>query len=697
MTMSGPILRLALPTPLPKTFDYLPPQDIDIKELIPGVRVRVPFQSRTLIGVLLSIEKNSTIPYEKLKPALEIIDKTALIPEDLFALCDFASRYYHHALGEVLMHCLPTFLRKGKELPCKFKPFKLTPTGIQKNNLSACHPREGGDPFIIDSRLRGNDTSLYNTELPHQLNEAQHAAVNEILASKASFHVFLLNGVTGSGKTEVYLQVIAELLKDDKQILILVPEISLTPQMIDRFQSRFNVAVVTLHSNLSEKKRAEIWVQTKRGDIKIVIGTRSALFTPFESLGLIIVDEEHDLSFKQQDHFRYHARDLSIVRARLNHVPIVLGSATPSLESQYNVLSGRYTELVLPNRAGGAQLPDYQLIDLRACRVEEGLSKPLLEKIDETLKQNKQALLFLNRRGYAPVMYCTSCAHIIHCNRCATRMVYHQKLNRLQCHQCDAKMMTPRACPSCRLETLCAVGVGTERLEQVLTRHFPDIPIIRIDSDNTKRKDALEKLLLQIQEENKAILIGTQILAKGHHFKNVHLVAMIDIDGGLFSADFRASEYMGQLLMQVAGRAGRVTTKGTVFIQTRNPHHAGLQLLLQQGYHAYSQVLLAEREIVELPPFSHIAVFHAESRDVSIANNFLHEIKIMFNTQLEINICGPIAASLSKRKGYYRQQLIIKTNNRKCLQASLSDCLQKIEKIKSRHKVRWAVDVDPVS
>ena len=663
MAKKTTILRIALPTLLRRLFDYLPPQDIDQKALIPGVRISVPFQSRTLVGILIEVTTESSVPYEKLKSAHAILDTAPLLPPDMFQLCQWAADYYHYAMGEVLAGALPTFLRKGKEVPEKIK-------------LPAISALSDVAPI---------------------LNAAQQTAIEKIIAAKKIFRVFLLDGVTGSGKTEVYLHAIKEILADEKQVLVLVPEISLTPQTIERFRARFQVPVVALHSGLTEQARLHGWLAARTGAASIIIGTRSAVFTSFANLGLIIVDEEHDTSFKQQDRFRYHARDLAVMRASIQQIPIVLGSATPSLESLQNAKRERYEYLNLPERAGTACLPVFQVINLQQHKADEGLSMPLVNAIREHLAQDNQVMLFLNRRGFAPVLYCTSCTWIAPCKRCDVRMVYHRKPLRLHCHHCDAQTPVPACCPECKMSTLEPVGLGTQRLEQVLQTYFPDVPILRVDRDNTRRKGTMDTLLEQINTNQKAILLGTQMLAKGHHFPNVTLVGIVDADNGLFSADFRAAEQMGQLLLQVAGRAGRAEKNGTVLIQTRYPDHPLLQILIQQGYTHFSDHLLAERQQALLPPFAHFAIFRAEAYEEQQAVQFLTKIKdICLTVPGLVEILGPVPALIAKRKGLHCQHLLLKAENRGPLQDSLKNLLKAIEKFTTHTKVKWTLDVDPV-
>lgn len=663
--MAKPILRLALPTPLRRLFDYLPPESVDNQKLIKHVRVRVPFQKRELIGILIDVVEHSSVPSHKLKCALEVLDEEPIVPLDVYELCTWAAQYYQHPLGEVLASALPAYVRKGKDI-----------VGVKKTNK-----------LLQVSAVQ---------EEKMVLNQAQQQAITTILATKNQFNVFLLDGVTGSGKTEIYLQTIAEILAMDKQVLVMVPEISLTPQTEARFRSRFPVPIVTLHSQLSEKERFHAWLLAKEGSAKIIIGTRSAIFTPFEALGLIIIDEEHDHSFKQQEGFRYHARDLAIVRARMKQIPIVLGSATPSLESLLNVKKERYTHLCLPERAGSAQLPQYQLIDLRQDIPQQGLSKALTQTMREHLQQNNQVMLFLNRRGFAPVLFCSQCTFIIDCSRCDAHMVYHRGSASLQCHHCDSRKAVPLQCEKCGERALKPIGVGTERLEELLKQEFNDVPIIRIDRDNTKKKGAMNELLTEITNQQKAILIGTQMLAKGHHFPYVTLVAIIDADNGFFSVDFRAAEQMGQLLLQVAGRAGRAEKRGTVFIQTHQPQHSLLQTLLYSGYGKFSDVLLAERKEAELPPYTYFAVFRAHAYDNEKARRFLEHIKNVHAGFTDITLLGPAPALLKKRKGLYGQHLLVQAKQRNNLHAFLQTVLQYLETCKEAHAVKWVLDVDPV-
>jgi primosomal protein N' (replication factor Y) len=729
------ILRIAVPTPLRRPFDYWAPAACDIAALQPGIRIKIPFRNRELIGILLEVVQTAQVSSARLKQVIELIDDSQVLSADMLKLCQWAADYYHYPIGEVIDSALPVLLRQGRPAVRSVDYcWRLTSDGkvvdsdshgrarrqmellqwlaLYPEGVSAQQMKEQNflgtlvkaviekgwvekscrDPDI-DSGSRGQAAR----EAPLKLNAAQEIALTTILTTSNTFQVFLLDGVTGSGKTEVYLQVITEILKQEKQILILVPEIGLTPQTIERFQRRFAVPIVALHSGLSDKERLNAWLDAKSGLAKIVIGTRSAIFSPLANLGLIIIDEEHDISFKQQDGFRYHARDLAIVYAREKNIPIVLGSATPSLETLARAHQGRYQHLRLPERAGEALQPTFCVVDIRNQYLEEGLSPQLVQMMKEHLQNGDQVMLFLNRRGYAPVHMCHGCGWMATCKRCDARMTYHHEPRRLHCHHCDARKPVAFKCEKCDMQDLQIIGLGTERLEQALQKHFPDISIARIDRDSTQRKGSMENLLAGIQSGEHRILVGTQMLAKGHHFPNVTLVGIVDADGGFFSADFRAVERMGQLILQVAGRAGRDTKPGTVMIQTHHPDQPLLQQLIRESYHHFASALLQEREQALLPPYAFLALFRAEAHTLNHAMTFLQKIKdIAVTLEENIPLSGPVPAPMSRRAGRYRVQLLLQTKQRPLLQRYLSRLIAEIEKIPSKHHVRWSVDVDPV-
>lgn len=654
-------LQVAIASPLMQLFDYIAP-DTCSTALLPGMRVKVPFRNKETIAILVGTSDKTDVPANKLKQALEVIDDTPIVDKDIFTLCQWASDYYHHSLGDVFANALPAALRQGKPLL---------------------------DPAVPTPQTQLSTPSL-------TLNQEQAEAVAAILQSTTSFQTFLLDGITGSGKTEVYLKVIATLLQQDKQILVLVPEIALTPQMVERFTSRFDVPIATIHSNLTQKQRLSAWCLARNGEAKIVIGTRSAIFTPFANLGLIIIDEEHDSSFKQQDLFRYSARDLAMIRAHKANFPIVLGSATPALETLYNASKKRYQWLRLRERAGNARPPTFKLLNLQNVELQDCLSPMLINAIADHLERGEQVMLFLNRRGFAPILICHQCGWIVNCKRCDAPMTLHKAPYVLRCHHCTSSCRVPEYCDSCETSQLTLMGLGTERIEETLTKLFPDVGIARLDRDSTKRKGSMQQLLKEIHTGEKRILIGTQMLSKGHHFPNVTLVGVINADSGLFSADFRAPERTVQLIMQVSGRAGRAEKPGIVYIQTHHPEHPLLQFVVKNDYHAFAKANLAERKNAHLPPFAHIALFRAEALKQGMALDFLQHLKARFNTLADTTLFGPMPAPMEKRAGKFRAQLLVQSGKRSELHALLTDMISYIPEIALSKKVRWNCEIDPL-
>ena len=536
------------------------------------------------------------------------------------------------------------------------------------------------------------------TDSAPDLNDEQLAAIQTVSADIDTFQSYLLDGVTGSGKTEVYLGIIQHVLSQGKQALVLVPEISLTPQTVSRFQRRFQVPIAVMHSGLGQSERLDAWLAARSGEARIVIGTRSALFTPMAKPGVIIIDEEHDNSFKQQKGFRYHARDLAVLRARKLNIPVILGSATPSLESLVNVEQGRYQSLILSRRTSKATPPPIRTIDLRGQPIESGLSRTLIENITDHLKRDEQVLLFLNRRGYAPTLCCHDCGWIADCPRCDAKLTLHAANQRLRCHHCTTEQSMPANCPECGSTELRALGQGTERIESTLETLFPNTDIVRVDRDSTRRKDAMQTMLNKIHEGNKAILVGTQMLAKGHDFPNVTLVGILDADQGLFGIDFRASESMAQQIIQVAGRAGRADKPGQVLVQTYHPDHALLQTLLQQGYPAFAKQAIQERRDIELPPYSSMVLLRAEASQRALPMAFLskaYAAAIRCGSK-GIELLGPLPAPMERRAGRYRAQLLLQASERKPLQLLLKKLLSELDKLPEARRVRWSIDVDPV-
>ena len=724
------IVRVSLAVPLPRFFDYLYSPDLTP---IVGGRVLVPFGSQKRVGIVVDLPASSDVAKEKLKPIIDVLDAESLFNSTTWDWLAWSANYYRAALGDVLFQALPVKLRNGESAVKNDRTFwRITDLGkqalelgalkrakkqIEALNLLLTQDLEKGNNEIssaIWSALKGKDyveeiivsteqkswqqalgdNPLVNLDNRLTLNKQQALAFSQLLFQEG-FNVWLLEGVTGSGKTEIYLQYIEEVLKKGKQVLVLVPEIGLTPQTVRRFQARFNVEIDVLHSNLNDTQRLNVWERARTGQSAIVIGTRSALFTQFSNLGLIILDEEHDGSFKQQDGWRYHARDLGIVLAQKLNIPILLGSATPSLESVNNVQNGKYHHLVLSKRAGNATALRQFVIDLKHQRIQNGLSEPLLKRMQEHLEKGNQVLLFLNRRGFAPVLLCHECGWIDECHHCEKPYTYHQHQRVLRCHHCGAQKTVPMQCGHCGSTHLVTTGLGTEQLEETLKARFPQYNIARIDRDSTARKGKLEGYLEDIQQGKSQILIGTQMLAKGHHFPNVTLVALVNVDNALFSLDFRAEERLAQLYVQVAGRSGRAEKQGEVVLQTHYPDHPLLTTLLEKGYQAFAEETLKLRHNMGLPPFSFQALFKAQCRHSEEAENALSQLASFFYEQkIEgLQVLGPIPAPFSKKAGQYRWQLLLQHASRKQLQAALSRYSPEL--IKSS-QVRLILDVDPL-
>lgn len=734
---SPSILRLALPSPLRRLFDYLPPRGVDVGRLQPGVRLRVPFGRREMVGVLVDKVEASDVPADKLRPALAVLDHEPPMPAHLLELCRWTSQYYQHSLGDTFSWALPNLLRQGDPAEARQQRFwhaepgareedpRLARAPRQRETLKILKQHPHGVAHDLLSQLQINKDSLdllqekglvtlevrehrvpphhgpwlAQAELP--LNAEQRAAFEAVRAGFGSFHSFLLAGVTGSGKTEVYLQLIRETLEAGKQALVLIPEINLGPQTLSRFERRFNARIALLHSALTDRERLDAWLAARDGEADIIIGTRSALFTPMKNPGLIIIDEEHDASYKQQEGLRYHARDLAMVRARLENLPILLGSATPALESLHNAQSGRYGLLRLTQRAGGAHQPKFHRLDVKSLPLDSGISMPLQRSIKETLAAGQQVLVYLNRRGFAPTLLCHDCGWISQCPRCDARMTVHQGSGELRCHHCDHRERPPRNCPKCGTVDLRPVGAGTERAEERLRILFPDYPVLRIDRDSTSRKHAMRDLFATINKGEPCILVGTQMLAKGHHFPRVTLVAILDADGGLFSADFRASERMAQQIVQVAGRAGRAEEPGRVLIQTHLADHPLLVQLTEQGYFAFAEQALTERRAAGLPPFAHLALLRAEAHKPGQAEGFLDEAcaeaeRLQAALGHEVELLGPVPAPMERRAGRYRAQLLLMSTARAPLHRLLTPWLQTLEGMPGGRQVRWSLDVDPI-
>ncbi len=730
--MSHFYLHVAVPAPLRKLFDYSIPASFHHVPCV-GARVLVPFGQRELVGVIIGISENTETPPEKIKAARALIDEQALLPPQLMTLLTWAAHYYQHPIGEVFSAALPTLLRQGEPLYENAAHWRLTPLGLtittadlskapkQQSAWQAleAHGSHGiSEDFLEHFGVKRESLqalakkglaeefgqNISKVEKPHLkyaevsllANQEQQLAIQAITTQLGTFKTLLLDGVTGSGKTEVYLQSIASCLANHQQALVLVPEIGLTPQTVARFRSRFAVEIVMLHSGLTERERLRAWRRAYLGHAGIVIGTRSSIFTPMPHLGLIIVDEEHDLSFKQQDGFRYHARDLAVRRGQLAQCPVVLGSATPSLESLANAKAERYQHLFLQQRAATITPPTIKLIDLRNQKLQDGLTSHLRDAIAATLKRNEQVLIFINRRGFAPVLLCQACGWQAKCPRCDARTTLHRNPTRLHCHHCGYSETPPRYCPECKSADLKAIGAGTARIEEALQELFPKVPVHRIDRDSTRRKDSWHNLYADIALGEAAILVGTQMLAKGHHFPNVTLVALLEADSGLFGADFRASERVAQLITQVAGRAGRAEKAGLVLLQTHQPEHPLLLQLLQSGYGGFADLALPERQAIGLPPYGYLALLRAESGSVDTAMAFLQAAISQGNGLAhEPEYWGPVPAPMEKKAGIFRVHLLLKSSQRPALQHFLTAWLPLLAALPEAKRVRWTIDVDP--
>ena len=742
-------LRIALPVPLRRNFDYLPlAQKHDIACYEIGSRVKVPFGNQQLIGFVLSIETHTDVPEEKLKPITQVLDHKSLISPHILELCQWLSDYYHHPLGEVLDLAIPVLLRKGgqindiaelhwrliesQNIPLLKGPKQQALLQLFQESHTWRHKeltQKGFSKVQID-RLSNlgliesyqelpfpSNTSSYPLEAKQALtlNNEQSSAVTRISEKLGQFHVALLDGVTGSGKTEVYLQLITKTIEQGQQALVLVPEIGLTPQTLRRFQARFDVPVVMMHSNLNDKERLIAWSQCNNNQAKILIGTRSAIFTPLPSLGLIIIDEEHDASFKQQDGLRYNARDFAVKRAHKDSIPIVLGSATPSLETLNNAYQRRYSHHKLTVRAGSAKPPRMKLHSMLHQPQECGLALPVIDKIHQHLNAKQQVMIFINRRGFAPTLACQDCGWMAECIQCDARMTLHQHPPHMHCHHCDHQAAIPRLCPNCNSMKVEALGQGTERIEDNLHQLFPGQDIKRVDRDTVRSKDAFDNLFDEIHKGNPCILVGTQMLAKGHHFPDVTLVVILDADSGLFSSDFRGMEKTAQLILQVAGRAGRGDKPGEVWIQTLYADHPQLNLLLEGGYHGLADNLLRERKHIQLPPYSYMALLRTECSNKELAEQVQHQAREFIQRWLSeygqgmllslnesspdttpVTLLGPFPAPMERRNGRFRQQMQIMSEERVSLHRVLDPLVNFLEQLKGIHKVRWNLDVDPM-
>ena len=717
-------IKVAVPVPLNRLFDYRVPADVAVPR--PGCRVQVPFGRRSLVGWVVESDVVPSVEEDRLFDVEQVIDPTPLFSESVWKLLTWTWRYYQHAPGEVVSAAVPPLLRTNKPRPDSTPvAFGHDLPGIAADwkELVARAPRqsellqamESGplrvtDLAVINGQWRpqvrklvekGWVRSFTETQLGSvwsdgpELSDEQKLAVEDITGNEQAFQCYLLDGITGSGKTEVYLHLLRQQLDAGRQSLVLVPEIGLTPQLVRRFRERLGIEPMIAHSAMSDGERAQAWVQAASGDAPLIIGTRSAVFYPLARPGIIIIDEEHDSSFKQHEGLRYHARDTAVQRAVIENVPIVLGSATPSLESFNNSVAGRYRALPLRQRVAGGQLPEWRVVDLRDHPLQEGVSKPVFDQLAETIEQGNQALVFLNRRGYAPVIMCHHCGSPADCKRCDAHMVLHRNPRVLRCHRCGLQKPVPRQCPECSGLDLRGVGEGTERIDELFRQQFPDTPVLRFDRDSTRRKDSLETMSAQVRSGEPCILVGTQMLAKGHHFPAVSLAVILDVDQALYSADFRAMERLGQLMTQVAGRAGRGESEGTVLLQTYHPEHPFLKDLMQSSYSVLANDLLEERKAAHLPPYSYHCVLRAECHQHGPLNAFLNAAAQLAAGNQEVQMYGPLPAIQPMIAGRHRMQILLQADSRGRLHRFVSSWLPELEQHKDSRKVRWNIDIDP--
>ena len=729
----SPILKVAVNVPLSREFDYLPPKKGS--EPFVGSRVRVPFGRREQVGMVLGFANESDVPADKMRRCTGVLDETAILSEADLWLIRFTSDYYHHPVGEVVAAALPSLLRHGKPLHPTID--RIIATDLAKQTevaaLARRAPKQAGLlEALFDAGDDGLDTDLLTEILPTwrraakglaakgliatfesraeefderlvapktrgpDLNADQRRALSVLRASDR-FGTCLLDGVTGSGKTEVYLQRMQDVLAQGKQVLILVPEIGLTPQLVSRLRDRLGIEPALLHSGLTNSARLAAWRAARSGVAHLVVGTRSAIFTPLRNPGLIIVDEEHDHSFKQQEGLRYSARDLAIARAKYLDIPVILGSATPTLEMLQHCRNGSYEHIILPARAGGAIPPTLRLIDTVRTPAVDGISEPLATAIHRHLDTGGQVLIFLNRRGFAPTLICNSCGHIAGCERCDSRLTVHAGSKQLRCHHCGVCRPLKEHCDECG-ETVKPLGEGTERLEDSLKRRFPNAVISRIDSDSTQQKGAMHEALESARLGHANILVGTQMLSKGHHFPKLSLVGIVNADQGLFGTDFRSGERMAQSVIQVAGRAGRESRAGEVLIQTAFPENEFWETLIEGGYRQISENALLEREITRWPPFTRLALLRSAAHRHADAHRFLEVARchLAAGTNPSLRILGPVDAPMARKAGRYRAQLLLQSSDRSTLHRVLAELRQILENDPAARKVRWSIDVDPV-
>ena len=718
-------IQVAVPVPVRKTFDYAGPV------LAPGSRVLVPFGKRKLVGVALSCHPSQH--QGKLKPIIEVLDSKPVFSENLLKLLTWAADYYHYSPGEVLNTALPSVLRSARPI---FDPFLATVYSIVETDESGLQSLERAPKqakvynFISDhprcsskdltGKIKGYSpalAALLKKELVSEelvslageiksgptstppLSDQQLAAYNGLLLQDG-FKVNLLQGITGSGKTRIYIEVANNILAQGKQVLIMVPEISLTPQLVEELQRGLGYKIAVLHSGLRDSERYKNWWLAASGGARVVLGTRSAVFTPFSELGLVIIDEEHDTSYKQQDGFRYDARNLAIKRASMESIPVVLGSATPMMESINNALKQKYHLVNLNSRFGNATLPDIEIINTRDYRAIDGLSQPLIKALSDNIQRKEQSIIFINRRGYAPVVHCVACDWQMTCPRCSARMTYHAHLNKFRCHHCASQQTALENCPQCQTPVI-KTGVGTQRIVSRLSLELPGARVLQLDRDNITSAEGLAGALDAIRRGEIDIIVGTQLIVKGHDFENVTLVGVSDADQALYGVDFRSSEHMFQQMVQVSGRAGRSIKQGKVLIQTNHPENMIFRQICAQDYPAFTKDCLRERSQASFPPYTFLALWRTEANSKEQSEQCLKKIRteglnLLKTNNLELEIMDVVSSPMEKLAGRYRFQLLVRSQNRIQLHQLLKPWIKVVESSSWSNRIRWSIDIDPI-
>ncbi len=729
--MEDIIIEVALPCPLHQTFEYLAD---DYPTIQPGSRVRVTFGRREVIGVVINLKATSHYPKEKLKGIIALLDSSPILALPLIQLAIWMAHYYHAPIGEVVQLFLPAGLRQGRELFSTESFYGITEAGEKwrdapenqaaKAKVDILYFFDSGEYYAkntIESHFKNfknhrkalvdlgllvevekrdqaiSPAKMPTDEKPLVLSTAQQCVVDGVLidiADQTRSPVIFIEGVTGSGKTAVYTEIARTILAEGKQVLMLVPEIGLTPQFVSRIEAALQVRVGMIHSQVTDAERLKTWRDAMLGRVDLVIGTRSSLFTPFARLGLLIIDEAHDGSYIQRDGVRYSAVNSAVKRASLENIPLILGSATPTYEAIRNMEEGRFKHYQLPHRVSGA-MPTWEVVNCHVEKVYDGISTTVLDAIEATIERKEQVLLFLNRRGFSPVITCLDCGTMLECDHCSSYLNFHRTTGMLHCHHCATRYPYPTECRSCGGNSFKALGAGTQKIEKVLADAFPAAKVLRFDRDNVKNSRDLHEHLTTISDNEADIIVGTQMLAKGHDFPNITLVVLLNSDGLFFANDFRADEKLAQLLVQVSGRAGRGDKKGTVMVQTMFPEHALFHELPKIGYHQYAKKGLALRELLELPPFSFQILVQVEARDENEATHYLEGILALLPDMPEVEITPVIPNNLKRRQDYYRVHVILQSKSRKHLHQAAFQ-LQRIYEANIRHGIRLLLEVDPV-